>query len=378
MNDSDFQYMRLAAVPEVGAKMAARLLEKFGSVENIFSASKSELMQIERMRQKCADSILASANLIGKTYLERMAKLKIEYVGVENEKYPQSLRPFDSMPLGLYVRGNADTLNMPCIAIVGTRFCSVYGQMCARAFARDFAEAGFCVVSGMARGIDSYAHMGALEANGKTIAVLGNGVDIVYPPENSKLYEDISQKGVVVSEFKLGQRADRASFPMRNRIVAGLSLAVVVIESGLKGGSMITASIAAEQGKDVFAVPGRIDSESSAGCHALIKDGALLATSARDVIEQLRFCGRTAMPKNVCAVQGELNLPTPKISELNLDSLGGDEKFVFEFFKDGAKLSANEISLKCEMPPAKIAVCLSMLEIKKFLKRTIGDKYERM
>ena len=378
MNDSDFQYMRLAAVPEVGAKMASRLLEKFGSVENVFSASKSELMQVERMRQKCADSILASANIIDNAYLERMAKLKIEYIGAENEKYPQSLRPFDSMPIGLYVRGNADILNMPCVAIVGTRFCSVYGQMCARAFARDFARAGFCVVSGMARGIDSYAHIGALEANGKTVAVLGNGADVVYPPENAKLYEEISKLGAVVSEFKLGQRADRASFPMRNRIVAGLSLAVVVIESGLKGGSMITSSIAAEQGKDVFAVPGRIDSESSAGCHALIKDGALLATCARDVIEQLRFCGRADAPEKACATQSELDLQTPKISKLDLGALGGDEKFVFEFFRNGAKFSANEISLKCDMPPSKIAVCLSMLEIKKFVKRTAGDKYERM
>ena len=177
----------------------------------------------------------------------------------------------------------------PCIAVVGSRRTTLYGQSVAKKLGSDLARLGFCVVSGLARGIDTAAHEGALSVGGKTAAVLGCGIDIVYPPENLDLYRRIVETGAVLSEFPFGRKADKQTFPMRNRVVAGISEAVVVVESDVQGGAMITARFAGEQGRLIYAVPGRIDQPTSHGCHQLIRDGATLFTGIDDILNELNY-----------------------------------------------------------------------------------------
>ncbi len=354
-------YIILSMLPEIGATTAMRLLSKFGTPEAIFSASKAELMSVERVGEKVANSVLENAkNLDIQKIRANIADVGASFIPINSNEYPQKLKTLSDSPVGLYSIGKTD-LNAPCISIVGSRICTVYGQNIARKFASFFARAGFTVVSGMARGIDTSAHIGALEAGGKTIAVLGCGADIIYPPENANLYKKITNSGAVISEFPLGTRADKQTFPIRNRIIAGMSLATVIVESDIRGGSMITARLAAEQGRDVFAVPGRIDSNASRGCHALIKDGAFLASSPEDVLDALSFAGQL----NLNLTPTEQNIP----QHTSL-SLSEDESNVFTAIAELGDASADEISLKANIPIQKCLACLLMLEIKKLISKT--------
>ncbi len=204
--------------------------------------------------------------------------------------YPPLLREISDPPIGLYRRGPF-LFDAPCIAVVGSRRATVYGQSVARHLGMELARLGFCVVSGLARGIDTAAHEGALAAGGLTAAVLGTGIDVIYPPENLGLYRAISVKGAVLSEFPFGRAADPDSFPMRSRVVSGICEATVVVESDPHGGAMTTARFAGEQGRLLFAVPGRIDQSTSAGCHQLIRDGATLLSRIDDLLQELQFLG---------------------------------------------------------------------------------------
>ncbi len=204
---------------------------------------------------------------------ERLAKSGAVAVLRDDPDYPTLLREIADAPTVLYRQG-ALAGGHPCIAIVGSRRTTLYGQTVATRFGAELAQRGFCIVSGLARGIDTAAHEGALKVGGKTAAVLGTGLDIVYPPENLELLRRVAEAGAVYSEYPFGRRADRHTFVLRNRIVSGMAAAVVVVESAVDGGAMITARFAGEQGRTVFAVPGRIDQSTSAGCHQLIRDGA--------------------------------------------------------------------------------------------------------
>lgn len=366
-------YIKLCSVPDVGSITAMRLLEAFGSPEGVFAAPREKLLEVPRIGAKLADAISdARQNSDCEKIFARMGELGAKYIHYKDPRYPRTLLPLADKPVGFYCIGECD-FNAPCIAIVGSRRCSIYGQTVARKFAATFARAGFVVVSGMARGIDTYAHLGALEAGGKTVAVLGCGVDVVYPPENLQLYERIKQSGAVISEFKLGARADRQTFPIRNRIVSGMSLATVVVESDVQGGSMITARLAAEQGRDVFAVPGRIDSHASRGCNTLIREGATLAMSADDIIEELRSTGQVefdfsesqpatfdSQPRSESAEPAKK--PTIKLSD--------DEAAIIKIFDAERVLSADEIAEKSAIPVQKCLALLLMLEIKKVVKKS--------
>jgi len=370
MNKTDLDYMRLALIPEVGAVGAKRLLDYFSSPEKIFSASKTSLMNVQGIGEKIADSILENKNLVNQEYLDKLEKAQAEYISLENEKYPKILKEIPARPIGFYKIGDCD-FNAPCIAIVGSRRCTVYGQSIARRFASAFARAGVTVVSGMARGIDSYAHMGAIEAGGKTIAVLGCGVDVVYPPENKDLYEKIISSGAIISEFKLSRFADRQTFPMRNRIVSGLSIATVVIESDIRGGSMITARLAGEQGRDVFAIPGRIDSECSRGCHELIRDGVTLATSPEEILSQIAFKDKNIMN------QSELDFDKKDDAKKSLN-LTDKEQHIYKYFSDGDTLNMAELIAVSELPAHEVAALTTMLEIKKILIKRPDSKWEKL
>ena len=256
------------------------------------------------------------------------------------------------------------------IGIVGSRECTEYGRKVSYHFSKELSVEGLCVVSGMALGIDKMAHQAAIEHKGKTIAVLGCGADEVYPPENAELYEKIKNNGAVISEFKLGARADRQTFPIRNRIVSGLGLATVVVESDVRGGSMITARLAAEQGRDVFAVPGRIDSRASRGCNLLIREGATLAMSADDIIDELRSAGQIEF-----AFSPSENAPVQESGDSRIKAkiaLSQDEEAVVKAMSGPDVSYADEISERSGFPIQKCLALLTMLEIRKVVKKADG------
>ncbi len=223
-----------------------------------------------------------------------LAGLGGRVLDVSGSGYPASLRHLPQPPPILFVRGRLESLSRPGIAVVGTRGASAYGRDAATSLTLGLVRAGYTIISGLARGIDSVAHRTALDLEGDSVAVLGTGLDVAYPPENRRLIEDLAERGCVVTEFPPGTPPRKHHFPQRNRIIAGLARAVLVVEAGLKSGALITAEYALESGKEIFAVPGPIHSEGSEGTHRLIRDGAALATCAADVLEAL--CARTGEP----------------------------------------------------------------------------------
>jgi DNA processing protein len=291
----------------------------------------------------------------------------VDFITMRDAGYPKLLKEIHDPPIGLYRRGRYE-FAAPCIAIVGSRRTTLYGQATAKKFGAELARLGFCIVSGLARGIDTAAHEGALSVGGKTAAVLGCGIDIIYPPENLELYRRVEAGGAILSEFPFGRRADRQSFAMRNRIVAGMCAAVIVVESDVDGGAMITARFAGEQGRLIFAVPGRIDQNTSAGCHQLIRDGATLLTSVDDVLGELNY------------LEG---LPPRPIAEKPADAAAGrpanltaDEAKVFECFRGGAILAPDALAAQTGLNAAQLSATLMMLELKRLIAKRADGAFE--
>ena len=376
------QYIKLCAIKEIGAITAMRLLRHFGSPRAVLEAPKSELMRVDKIGEKTAEAIVNGRDCVDASkIMDALRRIGARYFAHTEPEYPRQLQTMPDKPVGLYAIGDCD-LSAPCISIVGSRGCTVYGQTTTRRFAAEFARAGYTVVSGMARGIDTMAHLGALEAGGKTIAVLGTGVDVIYPPENADLYKKIIEAGAVISEFPIGARADRQNFPIRNRIVAGMSLATIVVESDIKGGSMITARLAGEYGRDVFAVPGRIDSPLSRGCHALLKDGAMLAASADDVLEALEFSRQSKMnlfggaAESPQKAENPAPQPAPRAAcAAPSAKLSADEKTVFDIVNREKQIRADTIAELSKMEIKRLLPALSMLEIKKLISKDAGGNY---
>lgn len=301
-----------------------------------------------------------------------LAKHNALFVTRDSLAYPPLLREIYDAPAGLYMKGTLSP-NGTAVGLVGTRRPTLYGRSIARKLARELASRGICVVSGMARGIDTEAHEGALEAGGPTAAVLGNGVDIVYPPENLDLYHRIAEKGIVLSEFPIGRKADKQSFPRRNRVISGICSAIVVIESDKNGGSMITARFAGEQGRQLLAIPGRIDQPAAAGCHALIRDGATLCTGVEDILEAIKY------------QQPELKLdlleparPASRAPKPIAPSLDPTEATIATLFADGAVLNATDVAERTNLPYPTVTSTLLMLELKRILQKRLDSTYERL
>ena len=337
----------------------------------ILASTRSKLLSVDGVGPAMVDSILKSEN---ENWLEKekkaTARMGINFL--TEEYYPKILKEIYDPPIGLYVLGTIPKI--PILGIVGTRKPSLYGKRICHELATGLAEAGFCIASGMARGIDSIAHSAALAVEGETIAILGSGIDIIYPPENIKLYQEISNRGAVVSEFPLGRKADRRTFPMRNRLVSGVSSGIIVIESASSGGSLITAQFAAEQGRLVFAVPGRVDQPSSAGCNDLIRDGAILVRNVQDVLDEIR----NNIPAEM-AYTGNEDEKSPSMENIkffNADSLKNEEKKVFSILKDGSCLGIEEIMENVEMNFSQLSSTLSMMEISGVLEKRTDGKFE--
>ena len=276
----------------------------------------------------------------------------IRYISCDMQEFPDKLRGLSEPVEGIYVKGNADLLYKKSIAIVGSRRCSEYGKRVAMKIGGAAAANGLCVISGMAIGIDNFAHRGALSEGGKTLAVLGTGPDICYPPQHRKLYEEICDKGLIVSEYPPGTEAMPFRFPQRNRIIAGLSEAVVVVEARAGSRSLITAEYADNQSKPVFAVPGNITSQYSLGTNRLITEGAQAVAVVDDIFNYLGI--------QPCASGDEL------------EELGEDERKVYEYVKSNGEVFSDEICSKLEMDPFLVNSITSILEIKGFVSFSMG------
>lgn len=359
----------LNALPHVGPIMLRRLMDAFaGDAISILSGNRSKLLSVKGIGNRAVDTL---AHWEDRFNLEKeeatMAQKGTRFFAQEDPEFPELLRETYDPPIGLYWQGEY-VVDRPCIAIVGTRRATLYGRSVTKKFAAELARLGFCIVSGMARGTDTAAHEGALEAGGKTVAVFGCGLDTIYPPENFDLYKNIVAQGAVASEFPFGRRADRQTFPMRNRVVAGMCQGVVVVESDAAGGSMITARFAGEQGRTLMAVPGRIDQASSAGCHQLIRDGAIMVTSVDDILEELRYA-RTQFP----AQEPELDLGETHAPQSNLSV---SEQAVLDCFVGGEITSPDAISERLARPIAEISGVLMGLELKRLIVKRADGRFE--
>jgi DNA processing protein len=282
-------WIALNMTPGVGPRVATKLLEAFGSPENVFHARRSQLEML-RIKPETIESIISRAlEARAAVELERVKNIGGDILILDDGSYPALLREIADPPITLYVLGAwEECLTVPCIGVIGSRLCSTYGTNAAEMLARDLASAGICIISGLARGIDTSAHRGAMRAGGKTVAVLGTGIDGAYPKENTRLIKEIIDSGgAVVSQFPLGTPPLKDNFPYRNRIISGLCLGVLIVEASERSGSLITARLAMEQNREVMAVPGNITSANSYGTNYLIKSGAKLVQQWQDVVAEL-------------------------------------------------------------------------------------------
>lgn len=368
-------FLILNALPDIGPITTNRLLAAFGDdPRRLFEVSARELETVKGVGVKISGNLCRWRELVDlEKEEERLSLAQATFVSRRDEGYPPLLRELADAPLGLYRRGDY-AFDAPCVSIVGSRRTTLYGQATAKKLGYELARLGFCVVSGLARGIDTFAHEGALEAGGRTAAVLGNGIDIIYPPENLKLYQQIEEEGAILTEFPFGRRADKQSFAMRNRIVAGMSRAIIVVESDVSGGSMITAKFAGEQGRLVFAVPGRIDQPSSAGCHQLIRDGATLLTSVDDVLSELNYlegfgpAGVAPIPEDVGS---KTRAAAPAAAKLN-----EDEARVMACFAGGAILAPDALVAATGLASPALSATLMMLELKRLVAKRADGAFE--
>ena len=283
-----FDEVRLNAIDGIGPLLTQRLLDRFETPAAVLAASKDELVHVNGIGSQLANAIMEGRNSQkAERILELCRQNGIEIISRSDGRYPPSLLEIPDPPVLLYIQGHFEEVDEIALAVVGTRGASWYGKKMSRLLSTELVQAGFTVISGLARGIDAAAHLAAIEANGRTIAVLGSGLLRIFPAEHKGLSQRVIEHGALVSEFHPEAEPLPGNFPRRNRIISGLSLGVLVVESPRKGGSIVTARLATEQNKEVFAVPGPVDQENSRGCHSLIKDGAKLVENIDDIIETL-------------------------------------------------------------------------------------------
>jgi DNA processing protein len=360
-------FMVLNDLPNIGPVTLNRLLQEIGSdPREILATPRRRLESVRGVGPETSEALVN-----WRTYFdlareeERLAKAGATFITARDAGYPKLLKEIHDPPIGLYRKGNY-LFEQPGIAVVGSRRTTLYGQSVAKKLGTDLARLGFCVVSGLARGIDTAAHEGALSVGGKTAAVLGCGIDIVYPPENLGLYRQISESGAVLSEFPFGRKADKQTFPMRNRVVSGMCEAIVVVESDVSGGAMITAKFAGEQGRLIYAVPGRIDQSSSAGCHQLIRDGATLFTNIDDILNELNYLD--GLRPRAIETAGQVGL-----LEQLMPQLDAAEAKVIAVFAGGGILGIDALTTTTGLASPQVSAALMGLELKKLvLKRADG------
>lgn len=321
--------IRMLGTPGIGPRKTLELIKKFSSLENIFAAEYQDLIQIPGVKDKLARAILSEPDeALLEGQLKLIDKYDVKMVTLWDENYPSILREIYDPPIALFCRGNLDLLTTEGLGVVGTRTPTRYGKDMATSFSQSLSGHGLTMVSGAARGVDAMVHDACLKVSGRTVAVLGNGVDRSYPAENKTLLEQISQEGLLVSEFLMGSKPDAPNFPRRNRIISGLTLGTLVIEAAERSGSLITAYFALDQNREVFAIPGPVTSRQSRGTHQLIKQGAKLVESVDDVLAEMegRFQmgtsqGQQALSIAVDPKENELLEQVSQTKEIHIDEL---------------------------------------------------------
>ncbi len=359
-------WFNLKSVPGIGNLLFRRLLDRFSSPSLVFEASREELLAVEGIKPRQAAAIASQRRVPHQVEaeLEALSKSGCRVLTYQDDEYPGLLHQIPDPPPILYLRGRL-TPALNAIAMVGSRNATGYGKAVARRLSADLATCRLTVVSGMALGIDTCAHQGALQAGGHTVAVLGSGLNRIYPAENRKLYAAIAESGAVVSEFNLNAGPDARHFPARNRIISGMALGTLVVEATLKSGSLITARLAAEQNREVFAVPGSIESFKSTGTHFLIKQGAKLVENARDVLEELPPGGY----RQPASVSGRTESKPPEPQDLSpLDS-----KIVAAL--DLYPVHIDELVRSLSLDPGELAAALLQLELKGVVTQTPGSLF---
>ena len=369
-------WVALNMIRGIGPRLANQLLKQFGNPSNVFTASRLALekagLKPETIRELHDSEILGKAN----AEIERLDALGIGLIVLEDEAYPALLREIHDPPLVLYGRGDwEEAWSRPCLAIVGSRRCSSYGINAARSLARELAGSGLTIVSGLARGIDAAAHRGALEAGGKTIAVVGTGLESTYPREHGKMAEEIAATGALISEFPLGTPPLPQNFPYRNRILSGLCFGVLIVEAAEHSGSLITARLAYEQGRDVFAVPGNITSQTSFGPNYLIKDGAKLIQCGRDVIEELPRRLKEAM-LGLRPLESETD---ERNSQPDFETilLSGSERQILDLLSADVPAHIDQLLIASGLSSPEMMNALLGLEMKDRIKQLPGKSFIR-
>ena len=373
------EWIALNMTPGVGPRAAAKLLERFGSPEAVFGALRSELERL-RLRPEAVESIVSRSLFErAEAELERVRALGGDIILLDDGVYPASLREIFDPPLTLYVKGNwAVCLDAPCVGVVGSRQCSTYGRNAAESLSRELAARGVTIISGLARGIDGAAHRGALDAGGKTVAVMATGLDSIYPREHEKLAQEILDKGgALVTQFPLETPPLPENFPYRNRIISGLSLGVIVTEATERSGSLITARLALEQNREVFAVPGNITSRTSFGTNYLIKSaGAKLVQQWQDIASELppEIAAQLLPPEPAKKKKGD-NL----VEQLALmpDGLTTDEQKVFALLSPAEALHIDELSVQTGLGVPQLAGVLLSLEMRELIRQLPGKCFTR-
>jgi DNA processing protein len=351
----------------VGPVRARQLLEHFGEPAAILKANASQLQRVRGIGPELAASISGwekTVDLAGE--LKRIADFGCHVVIQEDANYPELLKQIYDPPLVLYVKGDLSPKDKNGVAIVGSRMTTHYGIDVARKLSYQLAYIGVTVVSGGARGIDTAAHQGALSAKGRTIAVLGTGINVIFPAENAELFERIAGSGAVITQFPFNRQGDKQTFPIRNRIVAGMTLGTVVVEANMTSGALITAGMAVENGRQLFAVPGRIDSPRSKGCHDLIKKGAKLCESAEDILSEFEYLFPSTNRPPGASETGVL--PALELSE--------NEQKVYDAVS-GEESTIDEVIRRSGLPASTVSVALLGLEMKRLIRQLPGKLFVR-
>ena len=347
-------------VPGIGPTRLKALLNVCGSLAEAWKAPIRDLQEAGLDRRSISSLLAERRRLDPQAELERVIKRGYGIVTWDDEAYPANLRPIQQAPPLLYVRGQLEEQDELAIGVVGTRQVSPYGKEIARELASALARHGVTVVSGLALGVDAIAHEAALEAGGRTVAVLGSGVDQIYPARNRGLALKIIERGALISEYSLGTKPEASNFPPRNRIISGMSLAVVIVEAGKRSGALITARFASEQGRDVFAVPGSILSPGSDGCNRLIQDGAIPVTSISDLLERLQLATAVAHQEARVAVPAS-----------------PDEKLILKHITTDP-LHMNEIVRSAPLETSEVSSLLTMMELKGLVRQVGPMQYVRV
>jgi DNA processing protein len=360
-------FVALNMIEGLGPVRVRQLLDRFGDSAAILKASGAQLQQVHGIGPEVSEAIVhweKSVDLDAE--LKRVEQSGCRIVIQSDENYPPLLKQIYDPPVLLYVRGDLAVKDKNAVAMVGSRMTTHYGIEVARKLAYQLAYTGVTVVSGGARGIDTAAHQGALGAKGRTIAVLGTGINLVFPAENAELFERIAAQGAVITQFPFNRKADKQSFPIRNRIVAGMTLGTVVVEANLTSGALITAGMAVEYGRQVFAVPGRVDSPRSKGCHDLIKKGAKLCEGVEDILSEFEYMFPAS--NRPAALRDATALPAMTLSDT--------EQAIYDLV-DKEESTTDDIIRRSGLPSSSVSVALLSLEMKRLIRQLPGKLFVR-